>query len=150
MLQWGVRKIWYNNNNSAVWQRRLEKRNSYIALLCAQGWELRRPTSNKCCGKKKRKPGAGGKIDGEIIQDDVQLSLNIKAGLWKSNLSSCNSEVVLFLCRNQASNSTRSTNVNIPHKMTRIQNYVKTILRRAYASFRFLFQGPQAPMFIVK
>ena len=38
-------------NNGAVSQRRLEQTNSYIALLCAQGCKLRRPTTNKCCGK---------------------------------------------------------------------------------------------------
>ena len=49
----------YNNNNNnpgAVFQRLLEKLNSYIALLCAQGCKLRRPTNSKCCWNKTESP----------------------------------------------------------------------------------------------
>ena len=40
-----------NNNHFVTWQRRLEKWNSYIASLCAQGCKLRRPTSTSVVGK---------------------------------------------------------------------------------------------------
>ncbi len=37
---------YYNYNPGAVFQRRLEKLNSYIAVLCAHGGKLRRPTQS--------------------------------------------------------------------------------------------------------
>ena len=43
-----------NNNNGAISQSLLEKWNSYIAFLCAQGCKLRRPTPTGVVGKIKK------------------------------------------------------------------------------------------------
>ncbi len=57
IMYWGVVMEGYNDDNNddngAVSQSPPEKSNSYIALLCARGCKLRRPTNNKCCGKNK-------------------------------------------------------------------------------------------------
>jgi len=40
----------HDDNHFVIWQRRLEKWNSYVASLCAKGCKLRRPTSTSVVG----------------------------------------------------------------------------------------------------
>ena len=61
IVQWCILRVMHamirgrnNNDKMVIWQRRLEKWNSYIASLCAQGCKLRRPTSTSVVGIKKQ------------------------------------------------------------------------------------------------
>ena len=54
----------------AVSQSPPEKSNSYIALLCARGCKLRRPTNNKCCGKNHWKAQCFWTFELESIEKD--------------------------------------------------------------------------------